>query len=111
MMDYPLELVEEVKIERIDVYDGKDFSYPKLDPPINTKRWWTPHTMIEAILWEISFMGPPIEQDKKHDEIMQAVDDVKNGLAKTRPFKELLDELKENLEEDEKDEEQEQNDE
>lgn len=94
MMDLPLELLEEVKIEQIDDWDGKDFHYHKLDPPVNTKKYWTPYLMIEAILWEISFLGPPEAQDKKHDEIMQRMDDFKKGLVETKPFNEFMDDLR-----------------
>ena len=103
MMDYPLVLDEIIKITNVEEWNGKKINWINLEPQINTKKYWTPYTMIEAILWEISFMGSPQAQDEKHDQIKERMEGIKSGEIKTRPFKEILDELKD----DEKDEEQE----
>lgn len=89
ILDYPFELKEEVKINHLEIWDGKKYSFPKLKPEINTKKYWTPYLMIEAILWEISFMGTPQQQDEKYDEIKETVDKVKSGEFKTYPIEDL----------------------
>lgn len=97
MMEYPFELLEEIKIERLEVWDGKEYSFPELKPAIDTNKDWTPYTMIEAILWEISFMGTPQQQDEKSDGIQDTMDKIKSGEMKTYPAKEFLDQLREDL--------------
>ena len=57
--------------------------------------------MIQAILWEISFMGSPEEQDAKCDEIKGTVEGIKDGSIETFSAEEVMKDLDEMFEEDE----------
>lgn len=99
LLDYPLELLEEFKIDHLNIYKKRKFSYPKIKPAINTKRDWKVYDVIQAILWEISFMGSPEEQDKKSDEIKEQIEGIDNGTIETTSWEELRKDLDEMFEE------------
>ena len=47
--------------------------------------------VLDAIYWEISFHGGPEDTAKLKDSLIQAVEEIKAGTAKTVPFEELFD--------------------
>jgi len=99
MLPFPFRLDEEIEITNLEFWDGKNYEFPDVTPAIKTKRRWCCYEMIEAILWELSFMGTPQQQDEKHDEIKERIEGIKDGTVKTLPFKDLIDDINEDKEE------------
>jgi len=102
LLDYPLELIEDFKVDHLNIYKKRKFEYSKLKPAINTKRRWKVYDMIQAILWEISFMGAPSERDEKFDDLQSTVEGIKDGTIETHSWEELKKDLDEMFD-DEKD--------
>lgn len=83
LMEYPLRLDEsfEIKLKHLGKKDG--YGIESLDEPIITKKEWTIYDMIGAILFEISWMGTPENQDMELDSLKETMDDVREFFDKT----------------------------
>lgn len=88
LMDIPVKLEEKTFI-----YDEDNWKNP---PQAMGKPIYTLGHILYAIIWELSFHGPPKKRDKTGKELLKRVKDVKSGKVKTIPFdiKQFLKDLK-----------------
>ncbi len=83
----PLKLEKKVIIEELRTDLNKQVSV------VECTRDMTLLEILDAIYWEISFVGGPEETLKFADDMRKQVDEIKAGTIETRPFEELVDKV------------------
>lgn len=77
--------------KNFDVYTRWDSSQPKKEPEkvLSSEREFTLLEILDAIYWDISFMGGPQENAAFIDDLDQQVSDIKSGKVATIPWEQV----------------------
>lgn len=84
MRDVPVKLNT-----RVQIRDWREIGEDGLKVIAEGDTWFSLLEVLTELFYEISFHGSPSDRNEKFGELLQAVEEVKNGTAETVPFKPL----------------------
>lgn len=79
--------------------DLDNFKMTHNDETFNDATYTLGH-ILHGIIWELSFLGSPVDRDEKADEINQSLDDIKSGDYESKTYRSVDDFLKDLRDED-----------
>ena len=62
---------------------------------------FTLYQIILGVIWEISFLGSPLDREQKRQEVDEQIEGIKNGEIEVFPLEDILGVLKEKIDDDE----------
>lgn len=89
LADYPIKLSNKLHITDYDA-DPRD----NMDMDVDMTPSITLIELLYGIFWELSFLGSPEERDEKNEDLMQRVQDIKDGKVEMIPWEDVKERLK-----------------